>query len=143
MLDLYAGAGLFSLPLARLLATVVAVESDGRSVELLRRSLIESKTSNVEIRRRRVEEALARRGAEISPDVVVLDPPRAGASAEVVAGIAALGARRVVMVSCDPATFSRDVRSFAELGHRLRELSVLDMFPQTHHLEVVGLLTPA
>jgi len=143
VLDLYAGAGLFSMPLARRGATVVAVESDRRSIELLRRTLVESKTANVEIRQGRVEQALTSRAGRAAPEVVVLDPPRSGAGAKVVGGIAALGAHRVVMVSCDPATFSRDVRSFAELGYRLRELSVLDMFPQTHHLEVVGLLTPA
>lgn len=142
VLDLYAGAGLFSLPLARRAGTVIAVESDRRSIELLRRTLVESKTSNVEVGQGRVEEALARRAGGQSPVVVVLDPPRAGAGAEVVGRITALGPRRVVVVSCDPATFSRDVRSFADGGYGLRELTLLDMFPQTHHLEVVGLLEP-
>ena len=142
VLDLYAGSGLFSLPLARRAETVNAVESDRRSIELFRRTLVESKTPNVEIRQGRVERVLAAGVGGISPDVVVLDPPRAGAGAEVVGRITALGPRRVVMVSCDPATFSRDVRSFADRGYELRELAMLDMFPQTHHLEVVALLEP-
>lgn len=143
VLDLYAGAGLFSIPLARLAASVVAVESDRGAAKLLRRQVIETRIDNVEVRQLRVEQALARRGGRMRPDVVVLDPPRAGAGAEVVGRIATLRPSRVVMVSCDPATFARDVKTFADKGYALRELMVLDMFPQTHHLEVVSLLEPA
>ena len=141
-LDLYAGAGLFSIPLARLGETVIAVESDPRSVELLRRHIVESDITNIEVRRQRVEHALTPPGGRMRPDVVVLDPPRAGAGAEVVDRIARMKPKRVVMVSCDPATLSRDVGAFSEGGYGLRELLLLDMFPQTHHLEVVSLLEP-
>ena len=142
VLDLYAGAGLFSIPLARSAASVVAVENDRGATELLRRQVAMSTTTNIEVRRQRVDHALARRRERMRPGVVVLDPPRAGAGSDVVGRIAALGPRRVVMVSCDPATFSRDVRTYAGRGYGLRELLLLDMFPQTHHLEVVGLLVP-
>ena len=141
VLDLYAGAGLFTMPLARQAASVVAVESDRGATALLRRQVAELTTTSIEIREQRVEHALARRGERIRPDIVVLDPPRAGAGSEVVGRIAELRPSRVVMVSCDPATFARDIKTFVERGYNLRELTLLDMFPQTHHLEVVGLLS--
>lgn len=143
VLDLYAGAGLFTIPLARLATSLVAVESDRGAIALLRRQFAELDILNVEIRPQQVEQALARRGERLRPDSVVLDPPRAGAGAEVVNRIAALEPSRVVMVSCDPATFARDVRTFGAGGYALRELLVLDMFPQTHHLEVVSLMERA
>jgi tRNA/tmRNA/rRNA uracil-C5-methylase (TrmA/RlmC/RlmD family) len=78
-----------------------------------------------------------------SVDLVVLDPPRAGAGAEVVAGITARGPRAVAYVACDPAALARDVRTFREHGYGLTELRGYDLFPQTHHVECVALLTPA
>jgi 23S rRNA (uracil1939-C5)-methyltransferase len=75
------------------------------------------------------------------PDVIVLDPPRSGCK-EAVAHIVALRPERIVYVSCDPATFSRDVRLFAERGYTLQRIALIDLFPQTYHMEVVGLLLP-
>ena len=143
VLDLYAGVGLFSLPLARRSRSVTAVESDRRATDLLRAQLTGSKVGNVEVLRQRVERLLARPSAGRRADVVVLDPPRAGVGEEVARRIARLTPRRIVMVSCDPATFARDVRTFGTEGYALDELVLLDMFPQTHHLEVIGLLTVA
>ena len=138
--DLYAGAGLFTLPLARRAAGVTAVESDPRATSLLSRLLETAGIGNVEVRRRAVERSMERRMDRMRSQVIVLDPPRAGAGPDVVERITGLRPKRVVMVSCDPATFARDVKDVAGRGYGLRELSLLDMFPQTHHLEVVGLL---
>jgi tRNA/tmRNA/rRNA uracil-C5-methylase (TrmA/RlmC/RlmD family) len=77
------------------------------------------------------------------PDVVVLDPPRAGAGAAVSRLLAGTGARAVVYVACDPASLARDVAAFADSGYRLAALRAFDAFPMTAHVECVALLTPA
>jgi tRNA/tmRNA/rRNA uracil-C5-methylase (TrmA/RlmC/RlmD family) len=88
-----------------------------------------------------VDEALVN-ALDVRPDVVVLDPPRAGAGAAVLAAVLRLGPRSVGYVSCDPATLARDVRSAAAAGWRLGSLRAFDAFPMTHHVECVALLIP-
>ncbi len=73
---------------------------------------------------------------------MILDPPRTGAKGKVVASIAALEPRAVAYVACDPAALARDVAYFAEHGYALTSLRAFDMFPMTHHVECVALLTP-
>ena len=75
-------------------------------------------------------------------DVVVLDPPRSGAGADVVAAIAAAAPRVVVYVACDPAALARDVATFATAGYRLDALRAFDLFPMTHHVECVATFRP-
>jgi tRNA/tmRNA/rRNA uracil-C5-methylase (TrmA/RlmC/RlmD family) len=86
-----------------------------------------------------VERVLARRGMRHA-DLVVLDPPRAGAGGEVVRRVVAAGPRAVAYVACDPAALARDVRTFRTLGWRLERLHGFDAFPMTHHVECVALL---
>jgi len=74
------------------------------------------------------------------PDQVILDPPRTGCK-NIVDRIAGLEPKKIIYVSCDPTTFSRDLRLFHERGYSLRKLRLIDMFPQTYHMEAVGLLT--
>jgi tRNA/tmRNA/rRNA uracil-C5-methylase (TrmA/RlmC/RlmD family) len=89
-------------------------------------------------------EAALRRGLHRGPvDVVVLDPPRSGAGAEVVRRIVDAAPRAVAYVACDPAAFARDVRTFAESGWRLAALRGYDCFPMTQHIECVGLIVPS
>ncbi len=76
------------------------------------------------------------------PQVVLLDPPRVGAGAAVIAQIAAAKPDRVIHIGCDPATFARDVKSWSEVGYELSSLSAFNAFPGTHHLETMGLLVP-
>ncbi|HEX5995769.1 MAG TPA: TRAM domain-containing protein [Jiangellales bacterium] len=76
-------------------------------------------------------------------DLVVLDPPRSGAGPEVVAAVAARGPRAVAYVACDPAALARDIRTFRSFGYELTALRAYDLFPHTHHLEAVALLTTA
>ena len=75
-------------------------------------------------------------------DIVVLDPPRAGAGPRVVEAIVRRRPRAVAYVACDPAALARDVRAFRAAGWRLAALRAFDLFPQTHHVECVALLTP-
>lgn len=82
---------------------------------------------------------LAKKG--IKPDVIIVDPPRKGCTAELIGTIAeAFKPERVVYVSCDPATLARDIKIFAEKGYALSEYTPVDMFPRTSHVETVALL---
>jgi len=137
--DLYGGAGLFAAALAGPLGptgTATLVEADRRGAAAARANL--SDLPGVRVVRAPVEAAL-RRGLP-RPDIVVLDPPRSGAGAEVVRGIVAATPRAVAYVACDPAAFARDVGTFRDAGWRLAALRGYDAFPMTHHLELVALL---
>ncbi|MEU7923389.1 class I SAM-dependent RNA methyltransferase [Micromonospora zamorensis] len=140
--DLYGGAGLFAAALAGRVgdARITLVESSRDGVDAARANLAD--LPQVEVVAARVETALTRRRITGPVDVVVLDPPRSGAGAQVVRDIVAAGPRAVAYVACDPAAFARDVRTFTELGWRLAALRGFDLFPMTQHVEQVGLLLP-
>ncbi|ALX04698.1 hypothetical protein AERYTH_08330 [Aeromicrobium erythreum] len=139
--DLYAGVGLFTAFLADAVGPdglVVSVEADRQGARDARRSL--HGRSQVRLVADSTERALRREPALADGvDVVVLDPPRTGAR-KAVPGVAALGARRVVYVACDPAALARDVATFAEHGYRLGPLRAFALFPMTHHVECVAVL---
>ncbi len=135
LLELYCGSGNFTFSLARAAGSVVAVEEEGVALELARRATPAELESRVEWVASRVE-SFRPVG---SFDAVLLDPPRAGARGAVRL-LGGLGARRIAYVSCDPATLARDVGELVRLGHRVASAAVLDLYPQTYHLEaVVGL----
>ena len=137
-LDLYSGVGLFTLPLARRFARVVAVEGNTASAVYARRNLADASLSNARVETAAVGEWLARHSEELGrADFVLLDPPRAGAEPDTLRGIIALRPRHISYVSCDPATLARDLRTLLDAGYRLDSLRGFDMFPQTHHVETV------
>ena len=76
------------------------------------------------------------------PGLVVLDPPRAGAGADVVRAIAQAAPERIIHVGCDPATFARDLAGFGEHGYAVKQMKLIDAFPNTHHFEVMAMLEP-
>jgi 23S rRNA (uracil1939-C5)-methyltransferase len=140
--DLYAGAGLFSLALARRFARVVSVEGRRAASAQAAANAQRNGIANVEFAAQPVEEWLAAHtGAR--PDLVLLDPPRTGTGAHGARLVAALGASAITYVSCDPATLARDLRTFAAAGYGLESVVALDMFPQTHHVETVAKLRHA
>lgn len=141
--DLYAGAGLFAAALAGRVGPdgrVTMVESARQGVAAARRNLRD--LPQVEIVPGSVESALDRGRLRGPVDLVVLDPPRAGAGRRVVGALTGTGARAVAYVACDPAAFARDVRFFRDAGWRLARLRCYDLFPMTQHVECVGLLAP-
>jgi 23S rRNA (uracil1939-C5)-methyltransferase len=141
VLDLYCGAGNFTLPLARRVHQVLGVEADPGSVAQARRNADRARLTNCRFLER--ASAAAARGLADSGDrfsLVVLDPPRSGA-ADVVAHLAALASDRLVYVSCNPATLARDLRRLAQLGFALGRVQPIDLFPQTYHVEAVAHLT--
>ncbi|WP_448315880.1 class I SAM-dependent RNA methyltransferase [Streptomyces sp. CO7] len=141
-LDLYCGVGLFAGALADRLGdegAVLGIESGKRAVEDARHNL--DGFDRVRIEQGKVEAVLPRTGIT-EVDLIVLDPPRAGAGRKTVAHLASLGARRVAYVACDPAALARDIAYFRDGGYRVRTLRVFDLFPMTHHVECVAILEP-
>lgn len=137
--DLYAGVGLFSLALDVRFQRVLAVESSPSSSKDLRANL--RGTNGVAIKSTTLEFLeKASREKKAAPDLVVLDPPRAGAGVEVCRLLAVCGPPRIVYVSCDPATLGRDLAALIQSGYRLQRLQLVDMFPQTSHLETIATL---
>jgi len=132
-LELYAGAGLFTQHLARNFDQVLAVESSPHSFADLRSNV----PHNVKCIRTTTETFLAERAAKVSPDLVVVDPPRAGLGDKATAALCRMSASHVTYVSCDPATLSRDVRRLLESGYRVEQAHLVDLFPQTYHMETV------
>lgn len=137
--DLYAGVGLFSLPLTSNFATVVAVESSGSSVRDLHHNLRGTQHRVVQADTANFLHRAVERG-ESAPDLVVVDPPRAGLGQQATAALGKLRPRKITYVSCDPATLSRDLAALLESGYRLTNMHLVDLFPQTFHLESVTYL---
>jgi 23S rRNA (uracil1939-C5)-methyltransferase len=139
VLDLYAGAGTFTLPLASRVAEVVAVEGSRHALADLRRNL-ESAGLPADIVGGDVARELPSLGTF---DLAVVDPPRAGVHPDTLASLAATGARRIAYVSCDPATLARDAARLTSHGYDLAGVTPHDLFPQTYHVESVAIFTRA
>lgn len=136
-MDLYCGAGTFTLPLARHAGFVSAVESYGPAVRDLRRNLERARLDNVDA----VGGDAGREFPDTDADIIVVDPPRAGLSADVVEQLSDQPARAIAYVSCDPATLARDLARFAEQGtFAPSSITPVDLFPQTFHVETVTIL---
>ena len=133
--DLYSGVGLFSLALAKRFVRVEAVESGGAAVRDLRFNAERAGLANVTALQANVEDYLGR--LETAPDFTLLDPPRAGLGKNVVRRLGELRPPHIAIVSCDPATLARDLAGLAAAGYRLEKLTLVDLFPQTFHLETV------
>ncbi|MFD5867080.1 class I SAM-dependent RNA methyltransferase [Corynebacterium sp. NPDC060344] len=139
--DLYGGVGVFAAALADLVGDggkVTSVESFAQAANVGREALA---GLPVEFRTSRVESVVGKLGHKV--DLVVLDPPRTGAGAQTVQAIAAAHPAKVLHIGCDPATFARDARTWADNGYRIDSIEVVDAFPGTHHLETLAVLVPA
>jgi 23S rRNA (uracil1939-C5)-methyltransferase len=132
-LDLFAGVGLFSVPLAKRFERVVSVESNPAAARDLETNMRGQGT--IEVRTAEVERFLER--TKERPDLVVLDPPRAGLMPEAIQRIAKLAPARVTYVSCEPPTLARDLASFVKANYDYTEVHLFDLFPQTFHMETV------
>jgi len=140
LLDLYGGVGLFTavaIEKVGLPGRIDLIESGEAAVESARENFKAHR--NINIRLGSVEKELRKIKRA---DVVVLDPPRAGIGAKVVQQVISVAPRRVVYVACDPASLARDVRTFIDGGWNLAKIKAFDLFPMTHHIETVALLTP-
>lgn len=139
VLDLYSGAGTFTLPLAETAGEVVAIESYGPAVRDLRRNLEENQLWAEVIG----GDAAREIGSLGRFDLAVVDPPRSGLAADVIEAIARVRPRTLAYVSCDPTTLARDTAALLEAGMRLAQATPVDLFPQTYHVETVARFEPA
>jgi 23S rRNA (uracil1939-C5)-methyltransferase len=137
-LDLFCGVGLFSVPLAKRFDRLVCVESNPASARDLEFNIAKSAEGRgraIEARAMEVERFLKK--YRDRPDLVVLDPPRAGLSAGVVHHLARVMPARITYISCEPPTLARDLAALAKAGYEISNIHLFDMFPQTFHMEAV------
>ncbi len=139
MVDAHAGVGTFTLAAAQRARQVIAFELNSSAVASGRWTAAVSNITNVEFRQGRAETLLPRLQSAEQPDLIVLDPPRSGCHPDLLAEILRRHIPLAVYVSCDPSTLARDVRVLSE-GYTLTSARVMDMFPQTFHLETVAVL---
>jgi 23S rRNA (uracil1939-C5)-methyltransferase len=132
--DLFAGVGLFARKLAGKFDRAIAVESAPASTAALAYNLAGTSASAVKLT---TLEFLRRAPRSERPDLIVLDPPRAGLDAESAKLLAKIAAPAMVYVSCDPATLARDLRALTGSGYQIESFTLADLFPQTFHLESI------
>jgi tRNA/tmRNA/rRNA uracil-C5-methylase (TrmA/RlmC/RlmD family) len=137
VLDLYAGVGLFAVAVAqRGGSKVMAIEGERSSADDLKRNA--SVLGDAIVARHQSVETFLGTERRIEADSVIVDPPRTGMTKEALAGAIALGARRVVYVSCDVATLARDARQLVDAEYELTHVRAFDLFPNTAHVETVA-----
>jgi 23S rRNA (uracil1939-C5)-methyltransferase len=134
-LDLYAGVGLFALALAGAFREVVAVESGSGAVRDLEFNAGRAGRNNIRAEQTTTEAYLE--SLTSAPDLVLLDPPRAGLGKSVVERLGELKPRAITLVACDPTTLARDLAGLVAFGYRVQKMALIDLFPQTYHLETV------
>ena len=130
-IDLYSGVGFFTVPLARDFQRVTSVEGSAESHRFAKRNV----PSNVKLVRAAVEEFAGRMERA---DLIFLDPPRSGAKREVIDAVARNANEMICFLACDPVTFARDAARLSASGWRLSTLDLLDLFPNTHHIETLS-----
>lgn len=138
-LDVYCGVGLFSAFFAPKVRRVVGIESSPSAVDDFMHNL--SGFENVELYEAQAEDVLPQ--LDLQPDIILVDPPRAGVAPAALDGILHLAPEQLVYVSCDPATLGRDVKRLGKGGYKLLQSTPFDMFPQTYHIESVNLFRKA
>jgi 23S rRNA (uracil1939-C5)-methyltransferase len=136
-LDLFAGIGLFTLPLAQRFSKVVAVEANEAAARDLEANI---DRGGISAEHRFMDAAPFLRDWRICPDLVVLDPPRSGIAAAAIERLVELAPKRVHYVSCDPATLARDLAKLTAGGYVIEEVHFFDLFPQSFHIESLVLL---
>jgi 23S rRNA (uracil1939-C5)-methyltransferase len=136
ILDVYCGVGLFSAFFASKCKTVIGVESSASACDDFSFNLDEF--DNVELYEGAAEDVIPHLTAR--PDVLVVDPPRAGLDTRVVGGILTLNPHTIAYVSCDPSTLARDAARLIHGGYKLKDVTPFDLFPQTYHIESISLI---
>ncbi|MEA4986438.1 MAG: 23S rRNA (uracil(1939)-C(5))-methyltransferase RlmD, partial [Anaerovorax sp.] len=140
VLDLYCGVGTIGLYCASKAKRIIGIESEKAAVIDANRNAVINGIVNAEYICGKSEEVLPKRLKDVKADVVILDPPRVGCHAELLEAVLKVDPKRIVYVSCDPATLARDIKVLGEGGYSVKEVQPVDMFPWTGHCEVVTLL---
>jgi 23S rRNA (uracil1939-C5)-methyltransferase len=143
-LELFCGVGFFTVALAENFSQVFAVEANPPAVEDFRANMTRNLVGNCTLFSQDVRAFLWTQGSlRKGLDLIFMDPPRTGLPPNLVNEIAALGSEQLVYVSCDPSTLARDLRLLLNHQYQICSLTLLDLFPQTHHLETVARLRRA
>ena len=135
LLDVYCGVGLFSAFFAPKCKTVIGIESSESSSEDFAVNLDEF--DNVDLYEANAEDVISQ--LEAKPDIVLVDPPRAGLDKAIVDGILKLNPSQIAYVSCDPSTLARDTARLINGGYKLKQVTPFDLFPQTYHIESISI----
>ncbi len=136
--DLFCGPGLFSIPLAKTWSKVAGVDFDRRTIANANKSAGRNGIRNVSFAASDVYQWMSgRKRATVRPDLIVVDPPRAGLDRRLAESLVERDVKRLTYVSCDPTTLARDLRILTSGNLRLIDVSIFDLFPQTHHVETV------
>ena len=142
VLDLYCGTGTITLCLAKQAKKAIGAEIVPPAIEDAKENAARNNIENAEFFCGDAADIAAKLEREgLRPDVITVDPPRKGLAPEVIASVAGMGPKRVVYVSCDPATLGRDVKIFDGFGYKAVRAAAVDMFPGTRHVETVVLLS--
>lgn len=140
--DLYCGTGTIGLTMARYAKQVIGIEIVKDAIDDANGNARINGIENARFICSDSKNALeVFKNEGVSPDVIVIDPPRKGCSSELIAQITEISPRRIVYVSCDPATLARDLKVFSLSGYRVLEITPVDMFPRTAHVETVALVS--
>ncbi len=141
VLDLYCGTGTIGLTLAATAKKIIGIETVPQAIEDAKRNADENGIKNAEFICADASQAAAElKARNVSPDVVVLDPPRKGCAPELIETVTAMSPEKIVYISCNSATQARDCKLFASCGYKVTRCAPVDMFPRTGHTEVVCLL---
>ncbi len=142
VIDAYCGTGTISLFLAKAAKKVFGIEIEKSAIDDAKKNALENKISNAEFFVGDAVEIIPELYAKkIFADVVIVDPPRAGCDKKVLETFAAMNPKKIIYVSCNPATLARDLAELFELGYATKKIQPVDMFPLTSHIESVALLT--
>jgi 23S rRNA (uracil1939-C5)-methyltransferase len=138
--DFYCGVGTITIPLAFHLKEVLGIEANEEAVKDAKANIKHNNLKNIKFLKGKTDKGL-KYAKDFNPDLVVLDPPRSGLNKRIIKEISSIKTvKRVIYVSCNPSTLARDLKDFQESGFNTKSVSMIDMFPQTHHIESVAIL---
>ncbi len=141
VIDAYSGIGTIGQSLAKQVKHVYGVEVIAAAVEDAKKNAKRNGLTNVTYLAAAAETAMTQWSQEgVKPNVLIVDPPRKGLTESFIQASAAMAPEKITYISCNPATMARDIKHYQELGYQLTKVQPVDLFPQTHHVEVVGLL---